>query len=124
MPRDIKGRALGKEGGQMAQTPVGRDRVTNREVRTETGGDKGLKKLPGTGWGDLERSRILERCGAELRQLENYMASEHIALPGSSNVVALSYSGRDDDVRREAVKRDRGQDGTHPVTGRGRLRMG
>ena len=92
----------------MAQAPVGRDRETDREVRTEAGRDKSLKKLPGTGWGDIERSRILERCGAELRRLDDYMASEHLALPGSSNMVApLSYSGRDPDIRRAQLVREK-----------------
>ena len=33
------------------------------------------------------------------------MAREHLALPGSSNVVALSYSGRDPDIRRARLVR-------------------
>ena len=35
------------------------------------------------------------------------MASEHLALPGSSNVVALSYSGDRDDLRRARLVHER-----------------
>ena len=35
------------------------------------------------------------------------MAREHLALPGSSNVVALSYAGGNDDLRRARLVRER-----------------
>ena len=35
------------------------------------------------------------------------MASEHLALPGSCNVVALSYAGDNDDLRRARLVRER-----------------
>ena len=35
------------------------------------------------------------------------MASEHLALPGSSNLVALSYAGGNDDLRRARLVRER-----------------
>ena len=35
------------------------------------------------------------------------MASEHISLPGSSNVVAVSYKGTDPDVRRARLVREK-----------------
>ena len=35
------------------------------------------------------------------------MASEHLALPGSSNVVALSLAGDNDDLRRIRLVRER-----------------
>ena len=57
---------------------------------------------------------------------EDYMASEHLALPESSNVVALSYSERDDDVRRARLVREKQSRETEDRmerTGRGRLRM-
>ena len=58
----------------------------------EAGGHQVPKKLPGPrAWSELQRSRILEHCGSELRRLEEFMASERISLPGSSNVVAVSY---------------------------------
>ena len=57
------------------------------------------KKLPGPrAWSELQRSRILECCGAELRRLEEFIASEHISLPGSSNVLAVLYKGVAPDV--------------------------
>ena len=67
VPRAIKGRPSGAQGGQVAQTPTRRNREADREIRTEARGDQNTKKLPGSGWSDIERSRILERCGAELR---------------------------------------------------------
>ena len=62
------------------------------KIREEARGGAQPKKLPGSRWGDSQRALILERCDTELRRLEDYMASEHLALPGSSNVVALSYA--------------------------------
>ena len=35
------------------------------------------------------------------------MASENLALPGSSNVVALSYAGDNDNLRRARLVRER-----------------
>ena len=107
VPRPIKGRPPGKEGGKMAQAPTGQHREADREIREETRGGAKPKKLPGSRWGDTQRALILERCNSELRQLEDYMASEHLALPGSSNVVALAYRGPEPDVQRARLVREK-----------------
>ena len=39
--------------------------------------------------------------------MDEYLASEHLSLPGSSNVVALSYYGREPDVRRARLVREK-----------------
>ena len=45
------------------------------------------------------------QCGAKLRRLDEFLASEHLSLPGSSNVVALSYS--EPDIRRARLVREK-----------------
>ena len=94
----------------MAQAPTRRDREANRQVRVqeEAGGNQKPKKLPRPGsWDDLERSQILKRCGSELRRLDEFMASEDLSLPGSSNVVALTYRRTEADVRRARLVREK-----------------
>ena len=107
MPRSVIGGEARHEGGKMAQAPAGQHREEDREVREEARGGTKPKELPGSRWGDTQRALILERCNTELRRLEDYMASEHLALPGSSNVVALSYAGDNDDLWRARLVRER-----------------
>ena len=97
-----------QERSALAQAPTVQDRKTNREVREETGGNQEPTKLlrPGS-WGELQRNRILERCGSELRRLNKFIACEHLSLPGSSNVLALSYRETEPDVRRARLVRER-----------------
>ena len=107
MPRPGKGGETRPAGSEVAQAPARQHREADREVREETRGGAKLKELPGSRWDDAQRAIILERCNTELRRLEDYMASEHLALPGSSNVVALSYAGGNDDIRRARLVRER-----------------
>ena len=80
----------------------------DQQIREKTGGHKVTKKLPGPRtWGKLQCSRILEWCRSELRQLGEFMVRERISLPGSSNVVAVSYKGTAPDLRRARLVREK-----------------
>ena len=53
---------------------------------------------PGANSSALKFSSVADQSSDAWRS--SWMASEHISLPGSSNVVAVSYKGTDPDLRR------------------------
>ena len=130
-PRPVQGRAPGKEGSKVAQTPTGQHREADQKIREEARGGAQPKKLPGSRWGDSQRALILERCDTELRRLEDYVHGQGASGPPREQQrggallrrrqrrPSASQAGT-----RTTVPRNSRQDGMNTVSGRGRLHMG
>ena len=101
MPRPIKGRKETKVPGMLEPAKISPYKRNLEDI-------KSLREFLGLSHGQsssgLEFSS--DGCGSDLRRLNEFMASEHISLPGSSNVVAVKYEGTPSDIRRAHLARE------------------